>query len=94
MFGELVFILYKFNLQIIEKEINPFVDEWEKSGQFPAHHVFKKLGKAGCLGVNKPAGNFMDRKFFGAEKCKEFKRTRVRSIKSVITGLKETSFTS
>ena len=32
------------------------VDEWEQGGQFPAHEVFKKLGSAGCLGVNKPVG--------------------------------------
>ncbi|XP_048367398.1 probable acyl-CoA dehydrogenase 6 isoform X1 [Sphaerodactylus townsendi] len=40
--------------KIIDKEINPFVEEWEKEGQFPAHQVFKSLGKAGFLGVNKP----------------------------------------
>jgi len=42
--------------QLIEQEINPFVDEWEAAGQFPAHEVFRKLGKAGFLGVNKPTG--------------------------------------
>ncbi|XP_015275682.1 PREDICTED: probable acyl-CoA dehydrogenase 6 [Gekko japonicus] len=40
--------------KIIDKEINPFVDKWEEEGQFPAHQVFKILGKAGFLGVNKP----------------------------------------
>ncbi|KAG9470162.1 hypothetical protein GDO78_018727, partial [Eleutherodactylus coqui] len=40
--------------KIIEIEINPFVDQWEKEEQFPAHHVFKILGQAGMLGVNKP----------------------------------------
>ncbi|XP_053122049.1 probable acyl-CoA dehydrogenase 6 [Hemicordylus capensis] len=40
--------------KIIVKEINPFVDKWEEEGQFPAHQVFKLLGKAGFLGVNKP----------------------------------------
>ena len=39
---------------IIENDINPFVDEWEASGQYPAKEVFKKLGAAGLLGVNKP----------------------------------------
>lgn len=43
--------------QLIEKEINPHVDEWEKQHSFPAHTVFKKLGQAGFLGVNKPVGN-------------------------------------
>ncbi|XP_050795663.1 probable acyl-CoA dehydrogenase 6 [Gopherus flavomarginatus] len=40
--------------KIIDKEINPFVDKWEEEGQFPAHKVFKTLGQAGFLGVNKP----------------------------------------
>ncbi len=25
-------------------EIHPFIDEWEESGMFPAHSVFKKVG--------------------------------------------------
>ena len=41
--------------KLIEKEINPFVDEWENAKSFPAHEVFKKLGSAGFFGVNKPA---------------------------------------
>ncbi|XP_061839222.1 probable acyl-CoA dehydrogenase 6 [Nerophis lumbriciformis] len=40
--------------KIIEQEINPFVDQWEAEGKFPAHKVFKILGNAGFLGVNKP----------------------------------------
>ncbi|XP_070549643.1 probable acyl-CoA dehydrogenase 6 [Ptychodera flava] len=40
--------------KLIEKEINPYVDEWEANHQFPAHEVFKKLGDAGFLGVSKP----------------------------------------
>lgn len=39
---------------LIEREINPFVEEWEKARIFPAHDVFKKLGDAGFLGVTKP----------------------------------------
>ncbi|CAN5773636.1 citronellyl-CoA dehydrogenase [soil metagenome] len=38
----------------MEKEINPHVDEWERSGAFPAHEVFKKAAKLGLLGINKP----------------------------------------
>src|SRR5262245_47152817 len=38
----------------VEKEINPRCDDWEKAGGFPAHELFKKLGKLGLLGVNKP----------------------------------------
>ena len=40
--------------KFIDKEINPFVDEWEKNKLFPAHELFKKLGEAGYLGVSKP----------------------------------------
>lgn len=43
-------------LQIIDQEINPYVDKWEEEGQFPAHKIFKILGSAGFLGVNKPVG--------------------------------------
>jgi len=39
---------------IIDTDINPFVEEWEASGQYPAKEVFRKLGGAGLLGVNKP----------------------------------------
>ncbi|MBS0592307.1 MAG: acyl-CoA dehydrogenase family protein [Proteobacteria bacterium] len=37
-----------------EAEINPHVDEWEKAGIFPAKELFRKMGKLGFLGVNKP----------------------------------------
>ena len=40
--------------QFVEKEINPYVDEWEAEGIFPAHEVFKKLGDLGMLGIHKP----------------------------------------
>ncbi|NP_001090479.1 acyl-CoA dehydrogenase (3J649) L homeolog [Xenopus laevis] len=40
--------------KIIDTEINPYVNQWEEAGQFPAHKVFKILGNAGLLGVNKP----------------------------------------
>ncbi len=41
--------------QFIEKEINPYTEEWEKEGIFPAHEVFKKMGDLGLLGIAKPA---------------------------------------
>lgn len=37
-----------------ETEINPYADEWEEAGIFPAHEVFKKLGDLGLLGITKP----------------------------------------
>ncbi|XP_053719184.1 probable acyl-CoA dehydrogenase 6 [Synchiropus splendidus] len=40
--------------KIIDQEINPYVDQWEAEGKFPAHKVFKILGSAGFLGVNRP----------------------------------------
>jgi citronellyl-CoA dehydrogenase len=40
--------------KFIATEINPHIDEWEAAGQYPAHEVFKKLGKLGFLGLNKP----------------------------------------
>ncbi|XP_071766883.1 putative acyl-CoA dehydrogenase 6 [Centroberyx gerrardi] len=41
--------------KIIDQEINPYVEQWEAEGTFPAHKIFKILGSAGFLGVNKPA---------------------------------------
>ena len=38
----------------VAQEINPYVDEWEKEGIFPAHDLFKKMGDAGLLGLTKP----------------------------------------
>src|SRR5262249_12875070 len=38
----------------VEKELNPNVDAWEAAGAFPAHDVFRKAGRLGLLGVNKP----------------------------------------
>ncbi|XP_041931821.1 probable acyl-CoA dehydrogenase 6 isoform X1 [Alosa sapidissima] len=40
--------------KIVDQEINPYVDKWEEEGLFPAHKIFKILGNAGFLGVNKP----------------------------------------
>jgi len=52
--------------RIIDEDINPHVDQWEQEGIYPAHTVFKKLGSAGLLGVNKPVeygGMGLDFKF-------------------------------
>ena len=38
----------------IDAEINPHVEEWEEAEIFPAHEVFKGLGKLGLLGLTKP----------------------------------------
>ena len=41
--------------QFIDKEINPYCDQWEEEGIFPAHKVFKKLGDLGLLGISRSA---------------------------------------
>jgi citronellyl-CoA dehydrogenase len=41
-------------IKFVEREINPFVAEWEKAEQFPSHEVFKKLGNLGLLGLKYP----------------------------------------
>ena len=38
----------------IDEQINPQVDEWEEAGMFPAHEVFRDLGRLGLLGLTKP----------------------------------------
>ena len=39
--------------RFIDEEVNPHVEEWE-AAIFPAHQVFKRLGKLGLLGLTKP----------------------------------------
>ncbi|MFK8053773.1 MAG: acyl-CoA dehydrogenase family protein [Woeseiaceae bacterium] len=40
--------------QFVAKEIDPYADEWEQAGAFPAHSLFKKMGELGLLGIAKP----------------------------------------
>ncbi|ALV39888.1 acyl-CoA dehydrogenase [Pseudarthrobacter sulfonivorans] len=35
----------------VEKEVQPYVDEWEAKGCFPAHELFRKLGDLGVFGL-------------------------------------------
>jgi len=46
--------LQKTVKKLIDAEINPKADKWEKDKMFPAHEVFKKFGDQGLLGINKP----------------------------------------
>ncbi len=39
--------------KIIQQDINPYAEEWEREGIFPAHELYKKLGNAGLLGMNR-----------------------------------------
>ncbi|KYH44876.1 acyl-CoA dehydrogenase family protein [Branchiibius sp. NY16-3462-2] len=36
---------------VIDTQINPYVDQWEADGIFPAHELFPQLGKYGLLGL-------------------------------------------
>ncbi len=36
---------------VLFREIEPYVDEWEASGAFPGHQLWKTLGTAGLFGV-------------------------------------------
>jgi len=36
---------------LFEREIEPYVDEWEAARTFPAHELFPKLGAVGLLGL-------------------------------------------
>ncbi len=42
--------------EVVEKEINPYVDEWERAGTFPAHELFPKLGEVGLFGIEYDPG--------------------------------------
>ncbi|MGD9114364.1 MAG: acyl-CoA dehydrogenase family protein, partial [Desulfobacterales bacterium] len=39
--------------EFVDKEIVPFVDEWEEKGEFP-RTLYKKAGDVGLLGVGYP----------------------------------------
>lgn len=45
--------LRRLTRAVIDKHVNPFVDEWEDEGIFPAHKVMKAFGDAGLLGIGK-----------------------------------------
>ncbi len=37
--------------EFVEKEINPYMDEWEEQDIAPLHDLFKKMGDLGFLGI-------------------------------------------
>jgi citronellyl-CoA dehydrogenase len=37
--------------EFVDKEINPYMDEWEENGEAPLHDLFKKMGDLGFLGI-------------------------------------------
>src|SRR5215469_11602239 len=36
---------------LVDREINPHVDEWERAGRFPAHELFPLVAKIGLFGL-------------------------------------------
>jgi citronellyl-CoA dehydrogenase len=54
IFGEEHRALQESVIRFIDAEVNPHVDAWEEEGIFPARELFRKLGKLGFLGINKP----------------------------------------
>ena len=40
--------------RFIAEQVNPYVDQWEADECFPAHRVFKGMGRLGLLGLDKP----------------------------------------
>jgi citronellyl-CoA dehydrogenase len=41
--------------KFVESELNPYVEQWEREGIYPAHEVMKKLGDLGLLGITRSA---------------------------------------
>lgn len=33
--------------RFVDKEINPYMDEWEECGKMPLHDIFRKMGNSG-----------------------------------------------
>ena len=54
LFGEEHEALRSAIADFVDQQINPFVEDWEKEGIFPAHELFAKMGKADLLGITKP----------------------------------------
>ena len=46
--------LYDSVRKFVADEINPYVDQWEEEGIFPARDLFRKMGAKGFLGITKP----------------------------------------
>lgn len=40
--------------RLVDSEIEPYVEAWEAAQAFPAHDLFRKLGRAGLLGITRP----------------------------------------
>ncbi|HEU5374623.1 MAG TPA: acyl-CoA dehydrogenase family protein [Ktedonobacteraceae bacterium] len=54
LFDEEHSMFREFVRGFIAREINPFVDQWEAEGRFPARELYKKMGNEGLLGLTYP----------------------------------------
>jgi acyl-CoA dehydrogenase len=52
-FGETHNMVRQTVKKFVEREIKPFVDEWEEQGEFPIE-LYRKAGDAGILGIGYP----------------------------------------
>lgn len=52
-FGETHNLVRQTVRKFVEREIKPFVDEWEEKGEFP-EGLYRKAGDAGILGIGYP----------------------------------------
>lgn len=71
---------------VVEKEIVPNVDQWERDGIFPAHELFPKLGAVGLLGLEydpKYGGQGADH-LFTVIACEELARSGAAGIPMAI----------
>lgn len=62
--------------EFIKKEVLPFIDEWEESGEFP-REIYKKAGDMGILGIGFPEayGGTPGDIFFGVAASEELMRS-------------------
>ncbi len=68
--------------KFVQSEIDPHAEAWENDGIFPAHDLFKKMGKEGLLGIHKPekfGGLGLDYSYEVAF-CEALSTTKCRSI--------------
>jgi acyl-CoA dehydrogenase len=52
-FGETHHMVRQTVRKFVEREIKPFVEEWEEAGEFP-RELYEKAGEAGILGIGYP----------------------------------------
>ena len=79
---------------LVDKEINPHIDQWEREGGFPAHELFPRLAQFGLLGLEyDPAygGEGADH-LFTFVACEEYGRIAAAGVAMAI-GVQTVSYT-